>query len=71
LIDIYKNGLMDEDAVNRVLEIFKLADAQTSSQKLVDRYCREARGIFNKLNIPEPLQKDMEDLAEFLTGRKF
>jgi geranylgeranyl diphosphate synthase, type I len=71
LIDIYKNGLIDEKAVKRVLEIFKLADVQTNSQNLVDKYCREARSTFYKLNIAKSLQKDMEDLVEFLTGRKY
>jgi geranylgeranyl diphosphate synthase, type I len=71
LISIYKNSLMDEKAVDRVLEIFESTGTQVKAQALVDKYCRKADQKFKKLRMAPRVQKDLEELVEFLTGRKY
>lgn len=71
LISIYKDSLMDEKTVDRALEIFEITDTQANAQKLVDEYCRKAGQDFKKLKLPVQIQKNMDELVEFLTGRKY
>jgi geranylgeranyl diphosphate synthase, type I len=71
LISIYKESSMDEKAVDRVLEIFEITGTQANAQDLVDKYCRKAAQSFKKLKVSGQSQKDMQELVEFLTGRKY
>jgi geranylgeranyl diphosphate synthase, type I len=71
LVSIYKNRLMDENTVNRVLAIFESAGTRENAQKLVDRYCTSASRIFNSLKLSPAVEAEMDELVQFLTGREY
>lgn len=67
----YQNGNMDEETVNRVLEIFELSGIRSIAQQTVVQYCEEAGKIFNRLRVSSQVKKQMEEIIQFLTDRKY
>jgi geranylgeranyl diphosphate synthase type I len=71
MISIYRNRLMDEATIDRVLKIFDSAAARENSQRLVDQYCMKANQSFQSLPVSLSARKEMAELIEFLTGRNY
>ncbi len=71
LVSIYKNSLMDEKTVDRILAILESVHARENAQKLVDRYCLSASRLFGSLDLQRTAKAEMSELVEFLTGREY
>ncbi len=71
LLEIYKNGLMDENNVNKILAIFDMTGARENAQKQVEIFTYEAGRALKNLTISETGQNEIKELVQFLSGRSF
>ncbi|MBN1189272.1 MAG: polyprenyl synthetase family protein [Dehalococcoidales bacterium] len=71
LISIYKNRLMDEETVRRVLEIFESVDTREHAREMVDRYCASASGILDSLELSPVSRAGIDELVRFLASREY
>jgi geranylgeranyl diphosphate synthase, type I len=71
LVSIYRNNNMEERLVKRVLDIFNSVNTCQEAQKLVEQYSADSWEAFKKLQLPEQIESDMEDMVQFLTARNY
>ncbi len=71
LVSIYRNSLMDQPTVNRVLEIFDSVNTCVKAQETVAQYCSESLKAFNDLPVSSQAKLEMKELVEFLTSREW
>jgi geranylgeranyl diphosphate synthase, type I len=71
LLNIYQNRVMTESDVNRVMAIFEMSGSRDNAQKLVEKYSRRARQVFNLTKPRTEIKRDMDEMLQFLTDRNY
>jgi len=71
VMSIYRNETVNDEAVDRVLEIFNHAGVESGSRQLVENYCRKAEHLFFDLHLGLQAEKDMKEIIRFFNDRNY
>lgn len=68
---LYQHKQIDEDGKDQVLQILGRTEARKQSQKMIDKYCRDARMEIEQAQVSATGRACFTELIEFLSNREF
>ncbi len=68
---LYQHEQIDEDGKGHVLQILDRTEARKQSQKLIDKYCQDARMEIGKAQVSATGRACFTELIDFLSNREF
>jgi geranylgeranyl diphosphate synthase type I len=71
LAGIYGNGHLGKDDLSTVMRILDTVEAQLYAQRMVERYCEQARRALNTLELVPSARDNLEAVLDFLIARDF
>ncbi|MFQ5996193.1 MAG: polyprenyl synthetase family protein [Dehalococcoidales bacterium] len=71
LVNIYRNGALDDTAVTAVLRILEQTGAQTIAREMTEQFCRAASQTVGRLALVPSGRHDIEALVSFVLERSF
>jgi geranylgeranyl diphosphate synthase type I len=71
LSSLYQDDRLEEDGKRRVLEILDGTRARNHSQKLIEKYCQDARLEIEQAQVSATGRACFTELIEFLSIREF
>jgi len=71
IIGYFKETTVDENGVNKILDILNLTGAEDYARQMSRDYCQKARQVLAGLDIKTGPRQELEDLLGFLEARNF
>lgn len=71
LIEVYEKETIDNDGVDRVLNILESIGAQAHSQGIAEEYRDRAIAELDRMTLSSRASSDLREVAHFLVGREF
>lgn len=71
IMGYFKETTVDENGVNKILDILNLTGAEGYARQMSRDYCLKARQLLGYLNVRTGPRQELEDLLSFLEARNF